>query len=166
MDKRKLAPVIGAACSLLIILLGVIVFFSACGLSESIGFGSTYVSSYSFGADFYTEMYNVTYKAVDQLQYIADGLETGLSRVLVSLRALAKGVGVLIISLGIFSLTRFIPDVLELIPCKTRKAEAAAAQIAEMPVAAEKNGFETMVEAAAETENAETEESAPEVETI
>ena len=164
MNLRKYAPLAGAVVSVLVILLGLIVFISACALPDSLSVSNTYVSSYSFGADFYTEMYNVTYKAVDQLKYIADGLETGFSRVLTCLSAVAKGIGVLVISIGLISLGRSIPAVLDLIPAKAPKAsepavqpvaEVEAVQEAEVEAPVEEVAFEEIEAAEAAEDNTE-----------
>lgn len=121
--KKTISALVSAAISLLIFVLGLIVFCNAGNLAESIYVGTTYASSYSFGADFYTEMFKITYKAVDQLNNIGNGIASGFGRVLTSLRAIAKSVGVLIMALGLFSLNRSVPALVDLLPEKKTETE-------------------------------------------
>ena len=123
LDKRSISVLVSAALSLVIFVMGLVVFCNAGKLAESIYVGTTYASSYSFGADFYTEMFQITYKAVDQLNNIANGISSGFGRVLTALRAVAKGVGVLVMALGLYSLNRSVPALVELLPEKKTKPE-------------------------------------------
>ena len=156
-NKHTLSVLISASISLLIFILGIIVLCSAGKLAESIYVGTTYASSYSFGADFYTEMFKITYKAVDQLNNIGNGIASGFGRVLTSLRVIAKGVGVLIMALGLFSLNRSVPALVELLPekpaVKTEPVQDAAAEetLPEAEAEAEEQPGEAASEESAET---------------
>jgi len=158
--KKLLPAAITAAIALLVFILGLVVFCNAGSLSESVYVGTTYASSYSFGADFYTEMFKITYKAVDQLNNIGSGLGTGFSRVLTSLRAIARGIGVLIMSLGLLSLSRAVPALLEVLPAidlsKIKLPQVKKTQKSEQPETAE-----PVSEAAPEAEMPEATEEQP-----
>jgi hypothetical protein len=112
---RKFFPLVSFVLAVVIIIMGACVIGTANDLRTSLSVSDTYVSSYSFGADFYTEMYNVTYKAVDQLKNIGDGMEAGVGRILTALRAVAKGVGVLTMAVGFAVMANALPAVLNLI---------------------------------------------------
>ena len=114
MNIRKFFPLVSFVLAIVIIIMGACVIGTANDLRTSLSVSDTYVSSYSFGADFYTEMYNVTYKAVDQLKNISDGMEAGVGRILTALRAVAKGIGVLTMAVGFAVMANALPAVLNL----------------------------------------------------
>ena len=115
MNIRKFLPLVSFVLAIVIIIMGACVIGTANDLRTGVSVNNTYVSSYSFGADFYTEMYNVTYKAVDQLKNLGDGMETGMSRILEALKVVAKGIGVLTMAVGFAVMGKALPAVIELV---------------------------------------------------
>lgn len=100
MTMNKTAKIIGIVVGSLIIVMGLYMLIAAMSTSTGAYFSTTYTFDYSFGADFYTEMYGVTYDAVGQLNKIANGLESSFDKTLPLLQIIAMGIGMLIIAIG------------------------------------------------------------------
>ena len=100
MTMNKTAKIIGIVVGSLIIVMGLYMLIAAMSTSTGAYFSTTYSIDYSFGADFYTEMYGVTYDAVSQLNKIANGLDAAFDKTLPLLQIIAMGIGMLIIAIG------------------------------------------------------------------
>ena len=100
MTMNKTAKIIGIVVGSLIIVMGLYMLIAAMSTSTGAYFSTTYSIDYSFGADFYTEMYGVTYDAVGQLNKIANGLDAAFDKTLPLLQIIAMGIGMLIIAIG------------------------------------------------------------------
>lgn len=98
---KKLIQLVG-------ILVGVAIIMAGIGLMNSAPSPASIATEYalddSFGADFYTEMYGVTYDILSQLQNISRGLTSNFGHLL---DAIYEVVSTLIIVLGAITTTAF-----------------------------------------------------------
>lgn len=91
---KKLIQLVGILVGIAIIIAGVNLMNN---VPSPVSIDTEYAISYSFGADFYTEMYGVTYDILSQLKNISRGLTSNFGRML---SAMYEVVSALIITLG------------------------------------------------------------------
>lgn len=98
---KKIFQLVGIVVGIAIIIMGA----SLCSSAESGAYiGTTYAVDYSFGADFYTQMFSVTYDILSQLNSMATGITSNFTR---ALHALSKGFGMLTIAIGMVTTVSF-----------------------------------------------------------
>lgn len=100
MTMNKAVKTIGIIIGVLIIAAGLNLLIASLSAPASISVGSTIALDYTFGADFYTEMYGVTYKAVKQLNNLGYAISAGVGKTLPLLKLIASGISVLVMSFG------------------------------------------------------------------
>lgn len=98
---KKLVQLVGVLVGIAIIVAGVDLMNN---VPSPVSIDTEYAISYSFGADFYTEMYGVTYDILSQLNNMASGLRGNFGRML---SAMYELVSTLIIVLGTITTTAF-----------------------------------------------------------
>lgn len=87
-NKQKLVNIIGICAGIVIVIAGFQVIASA-----NISIGTQYISSYTFGADFYTEQYAATASAVKELNEIAQGLTDGINILIRACGSIISAIG-------------------------------------------------------------------------
>lgn len=87
-NKQKLVNIIGVCVGIAIVIAGFQVIASA-----NISIGIQHVSSYTFGADFYTEQYAATASAVNELNEIAQGLTEGINILIRACGSIISAIG-------------------------------------------------------------------------
>lgn len=125
---KKLIQLVGVLVGIAIIIAGVNLMNN---VPSPASIDTEYAISYSFGADFYTEMYGVTYDILSQLNNMASGLRGNFGRVL---SAMYELVSTLIIVLGTITTAAFGYLFLTDFTKGEKKAKQAAQ---EQPTAAE-----------------------------
>lgn len=98
---KKLIQLVGILVGIAIIIAGVNLTNNA---PSPVSIDTEYAISYSFGADFYTEMYGVTYDILSQLKNISRGLTSNFGRML---SAMYEVISALIITLGTITTAAF-----------------------------------------------------------
>lgn len=144
---KKLIQLVGVLVGIAIIVAGVDLMNN---VPSPASIDTEYAISYSFGADFYTEMYGVTYDILSQLNNMASGLRGNFGRMLSAMYELAS---TLIIVLGTITTAAFGYLFLTDFTKGEKKAKQAAQ---EQPTAAEATTVEEIAVEAAEETPAET----------
>lgn len=96
--KMHVGTLVSFLCGFIVFVLGILAVCGALFGSHSYVTSSSYHASYTFGADFYTEMFGVTYEALQQLNEISRDLGTNLRRLT---ETMDKYFGVLLIAAGL-----------------------------------------------------------------
>ncbi len=87
-NKQKLVNIIGVCVGIAIVIAGFQVIASG-----NISIGIQHISSYTFGADFYTEQYAATTSAVNELNEIAQGLTEGINILIRACGSIISAIG-------------------------------------------------------------------------
>lgn len=98
--KRKLLPLISLAIGVVMLLLGIVTATRKAGAEpyEAQQYG---VSHMTFGADFYTEMYNASDTIVQELNDINGGVASLSASAGAAIKAIYFSAGMIIIALGL-----------------------------------------------------------------
>ena len=97
--KTNQGAVVGIISGIVIIILAIVMLCGANNLSSSsMSTSSKFQLSYSFGADFYTEMFGVTYNILEQL---GDMSSDNAKNILVATNAITRSLGFIVLAIGI-----------------------------------------------------------------